>query len=109
MTGVPFDSPLIPTQLIEAAANLLIFFFLLWLRKRRSFDGQIIYAYLMSYSVARFVIEFWRDDPRGQVLGFSTSQFIAVLLFAVGFGLTLYERRKSARAVAHGDVTAPVS
>jgi phosphatidylglycerol:prolipoprotein diacylglycerol transferase len=111
LTGVPIDSPLVPTQLIEAAANLLIFAFLLWLRKRRSFDGQIIYAYLMTYSVARFVIEFWRDDPRGQVLGLSTSQFIAVLLFALGLALTIYElRRKSAASAARGsDVAAHVS
>src|SRR5215831_16912643 len=45
LTGVPIDSALIPTQLIEAAANFLIFAFLLWLRKRRSFDGQIICTY----------------------------------------------------------------
>lgn len=111
LTGVPIDSALIPTQLIEAAANLLIFFFLLWLRKRRSFDGQIIYAYLMVYSVARFTIEFWRADERGQVLGLSTSQFIAILLFALGLLLTVYElRRKAARSAAHGsDVAAHVS
>lgn len=111
LTGVPIDSALVPTQLIEAGANLLIFAFLLWLRKRRSFDGQIIYTYLMTYSVARFVIEFWRDDPRGQVLGLSTSQFIAVLLFALGLVLTFYERRrKAARSAARGsDVAAQVS
>lgn len=111
LTGVPIDSALVPTQLIEAAANLLIFGFLLWLRKRRSFEGEVIYAYLMTYSVVRFVIEFWRDDPRGQVLGLSTSQFIAVLLFALGLALTIYERRrKGARPAARGsDVAAHVS
>ena len=35
----------------------------MWLRKRRAFEGQIIYSYLMIYGVARFTIEFWRDDP----------------------------------------------
>jgi len=111
LTGVPIDSALVPTQLIEAAANLLIFVFLLWLRKRRSFDGEVIYAYLMTYSVVRFVIEFWRDDPRGQVLGLSTSQFIAVVLFAVGLALTIYVvRLKAAGSGARGsDVAAHVS
>lgn len=111
LTGVPIDAPLIPTQLIEAGANLLIFGFLLWLRKRRLFDGQIIYSYLMSYSVARFVIEFWRDDPRGQIWGLSTSQFIAVLLFTLGLVLTAYElRRKPLGSSAPGkDVAAHVS
>jgi phosphatidylglycerol:prolipoprotein diacylglycerol transferase len=81
---------LVPTQLIEAILNLGIFFILLWLRKRRRFEGQVIYAYLMLYGIARFTIEFWRDDPRGQVLMLSTSQFISIIMFLVGFALTLY-------------------
>lgn len=94
LTGVPIDTALVPTQLIEAAANLLIFAFLLWLTKRRKFEGQIIYSYLMIYSVARFTIEFWRDDPRGTVFGLSTSQFISVVMFAFGFIMTLYHWRR---------------
>jgi phosphatidylglycerol:prolipoprotein diacylglycerol transferase len=94
LTGVPIDSALVPTQLIEAAANLLIFGFLLWLTKRRKFEGQIIYSYLMIYSVARFTIEFWRDDPRGTVLGLSTSQFISIVMFVFGFIMTLYYWRR---------------
>jgi len=94
LTGVPIDSALVPTQLIEAAANLVILGVLLWLRKRRTFDGQIIFAYLILYSIARFTIEFWRADWRGYVFGLSTSQFISVILFVVGVGLTLYHRRR---------------
>lgn len=95
LTGVPIDSALVPTQLIEAAVNLLIFAFLLWLTKRRKFEGQIIYAYLMIYAVARFTIEFWRDDPRGAVLGLSTSQFISIIMFALGFAMTIYRWRRT--------------
>jgi phosphatidylglycerol:prolipoprotein diacylglycerol transferase len=87
--------------LIEAAANLAIFGFLMWLRKRRAFDGQIIYSYLMIYGVTRFTIEFWRDDPRGQVFGLSTSQFISVIMFVLGLAMTLYYwRRRSGQPVA---------
>jgi phosphatidylglycerol:prolipoprotein diacylglycerol transferase len=70
-----------PTQLYEAVATLVIFVALLWLSRRRRFAGQIVLAYALMYAVARFVIEFWRDDPRGVVLGLSTSQFIAALVF----------------------------
>ncbi|HXG68416.1 MAG TPA: prolipoprotein diacylglyceryl transferase [Blastocatellia bacterium] len=101
LTGVPIDVHLVPTQLIEAAANFAIFGLLLWLRKRRAFDGQIIFTYLIVYSVARFTIEFWRDDPRGEWLGLSTSQLIAVILFALGLGLMIYHwRRKPAQQVS---------
>ncbi|MCI0489598.1 MAG: prolipoprotein diacylglyceryl transferase [Blastocatellia bacterium] len=102
LTGVPIDVALVPTQLIEAAANLSIFLFLIWLRKRRAFEGQIIFAYLMLYSVARFTIEFWRDDPRGWVLGLSTSQFISVVMFPLALALAIYYwRRSSTEKMAH--------
>ncbi|HEX8089349.1 MAG TPA: prolipoprotein diacylglyceryl transferase family protein, partial [Blastocatellia bacterium] len=52
------------------------------------------YTYLMVYSVARFTIEFWRDDPRGHVLWLSTSQFISIILFALGLILALYQWRR---------------
>jgi prolipoprotein diacylglyceryltransferase len=68
----------------------------LWLHKRRRFNGQVIYAYLMVYSVARFTIEFWRDDQRGWVLGISTSQFISIALFLLGLALMIYNWRRGA-------------
>lgn len=68
-----------PTQLYESAAMLLIFLLLLLLFRHRRFHGQVMLAYVMLYAIARFIIEFWRDDPRGEVLGISTSQFIAVV------------------------------
>src|SRR5919199_100676 len=62
ITGVPLDVDLHPTQLYESAATLLIFLFLLWLHRRKRFSGQVILLYAVLYSVARFTIEFWRDD-----------------------------------------------
>jgi phosphatidylglycerol---prolipoprotein diacylglyceryl transferase len=111
LTGVPVDSALVPTQLIEAAANLAIFGLLIWLRKRRAFEGQVIYSYLMLYGVARFTIEFWRDDPRGQIAGLSTSQVISIIMFVLGLALTLYywRRRPDQQAARSGDVAAQAS
>jgi len=104
LTCVPITSALIPTQLIESASNLIIFGLLLWLRKRRAFDGQIIFAYAMLYSIARFTVEFWRDDPRGVILGLSTSQFISVLMFPAALGLSVYYwRRSRSQAVKVGN------
>jgi phosphatidylglycerol---prolipoprotein diacylglyceryl transferase len=81
--GTPIDVPLHPTQLYESAATLAIFAFLIWLLKRKRFDGQVVLAYVVLYSVARFTIEFFRgDSARGFVLGglLSTSQSIAIVL-----------------------------
>jgi phosphatidylglycerol---prolipoprotein diacylglyceryl transferase len=72
----------------------VIFLVLLWMFRRRRFHGQIVLAYALLYSVARFIVEFWRDDPRGEIFGLSTSQFIAIVLFVgamVGF---VYRWRK---------------
>jgi len=81
--GVPLWVPLHPTQLYEAAANLVICS-ILWLKlRRKKFDGQVFVLYLTLYSLARFTIEFFRGDPdRGFLLGglLSTSQFISVIL-----------------------------
>jgi phosphatidylglycerol---prolipoprotein diacylglyceryl transferase len=81
--GTPMDTPLHPTQLYESGATLLIFFFLLAVAKRKRFDGQVALTYVLLYSVARFVIEFFRGDvARGSVFGgaLSTSQFLSLLL-----------------------------
>jgi len=105
LTGVPIDSALVPTQLIEAVVNLLIFVFLLWLTKRRRFEGQVIFAYLMIYSVARFIIEFWRADPRGELFGLSTSQLVSVVMFPLALLLTIYYWRRNKNSSQKSEVS----
>jgi phosphatidylglycerol:prolipoprotein diacylglycerol transferase len=83
-----------PTQLYEAGATLVIFALLLVMFRRRRFDGQIVLAYAMLYAVARFAIEFWRDDPRGVVLGVSTSQLIAIVVFVGALIAYFYRGRR---------------
>lgn len=91
------DAPikLHPTQLYEAGATLLIFIVLLVMYRRRRFQGQIILAYAILYAAARFTIEFWRDDLRGEILDLSTSQFIAIILFIGAFAAFVYRIRQS--------------
>ena len=78
----PLHVPLHPTQLYEAAGGLLLFLFLVWMEERRSFEGQIFWLFLFSYSILRFLIEFVRDDPRGSLFWafLSTSQALGILL-----------------------------
>lgn len=92
-----------PTQLYEAAATALIFVALLLLRRTRAFEGQVILAYAVLYSIARFVIEFWRDDPRGQIWGLSTSQLIAIIVFLGS--VALYVHRSRHRALTESSRT----
>ena len=113
ITGVPLDVYLHPTQLYESFAMLFVFFFLFWLHKHRRFNGQVILFYALLYSVIRFAIEFWRDDPRGDLFGLttltglSTSQLISLIVGASALVLLIMRwRRAAGMTKAHG-VAAP--
>ena len=101
ITGVPTDAHLHPTQLYESFAMLLVFLFLLWLHKHKRFSGQVILAYALLYSVIRFLIEFVRDDPRGDVFGLtsltglSTSQLISLVIGITALILLIRRRRRT--------------
>jgi phosphatidylglycerol:prolipoprotein diacylglycerol transferase len=80
--GTPLGVSLHPTQLYESGAALLILGGLL-LAERGSkwFVGRTFWTYLLLYPTARFIIEFYRGDPRGTAFDLvSTSQFVSLLL-----------------------------
>ncbi|MDD3582113.1 MAG: prolipoprotein diacylglyceryl transferase [Desulfobacca sp.] len=86
-TLAPQGIPVHPTQLYESLLAFGNFALILWLRKRKSFDGQLTCAYLALAGLIRFAVEFFRGDFRGPVIvaGMPLTQVIALLL-AVGFG-----------------------
>ncbi len=95
MFGVPLGIPLHPTQLYEALVEALLFVFLLWQRKNKSFDGQTFSLYLALYGAARFTLEFVRDDPdRGFLFDgrLSISQFLSLLLIALSAAFWYWKR-----------------
>lgn len=82
-----------PTQIYESVSLFILFAGLMFLFKRRRFDGQVALVYLMTYPIIRSVIEIYRGDTiRGFVIDgiLSTSQFISILVFAAGLGLLIY-------------------
>jgi phosphatidylglycerol---prolipoprotein diacylglyceryl transferase len=107
ITGTPMGMPLEPTQLFESAVEFANFILLMWLLKRRKFDGQVFGAFLFIYGIARFFLEFLRDDPgRGTVFGgvMSGTQLIAIGL-VLGGGL-IWWLRPGAKQVAREPVSA---
>ncbi len=88
--------PVIPTQLIESAANLALFavMIVIFLRHYRRL-GFATGVYLVAYAVLRFLIEFLRGDPRASVGPLSISQAIGVGLAAAGLCALLYSRRQT--------------
>lgn len=87
--------PVLPTQLFEAAALLVLFALVLaiYLRTRRYAAG----VYLVGYAFIRFGLEYLRGDPRAAVGPFSISQTISIGVFLAGVVfLTLAFRRPRA-------------
>jgi phosphatidylglycerol:prolipoprotein diacylglycerol transferase len=96
--GTPLDVHLHPTQLYEASAEALILGLLLATESRgKAFSGRTFWSYILLYGASRFVIEFYRGDPRGMVMGLvSTSQFIS--LFLMPLAIVMLIRLRSIRA-----------
>ena len=93
--GTPLNEPLHPTQLYEAGAEALILVLLLATESRgRRFPGRTFWLYMLLYAVSRFVIEFYRGDPRGTVGMFSTSQFISLVLAPLSIVMLIYLSRQ---------------
>ncbi len=91
--------PLHPTQLYDAANGLAIFVILVWMEKRKTFDGQVFGCFVFLYSATRFFIEMVRGDPRGSFLGsaLSTSQGIGLSLAMTSLFMLLYLKRACRR------------
>jgi phosphatidylglycerol:prolipoprotein diacylglycerol transferase len=82
----PLNTPLFPTQLMEAIYIFLIMIALLILRERRTFYGQLFLLYIVLYAVGRSILEIWRgDSARGFIIEhyLSHSQFIAAILILI--------------------------
>lgn len=74
-----------PTFLYEGMWNFGVLLLLLWFRKQKRGDGQMMAIYFMGYGVGRFLIEGLRTDSL--YIGSSSlraSQCLALILVAVG-------------------------
>ena len=98
-TGTPLNVPLHPTQIYEAGAEFLILGILLATeRKGRPYPGRTFWLYMLLYAASRYIIEMYRGDPRGIIMGFSTSQFISVILAPLAVIMLVYLSRQTSKA-----------
>lgn len=81
-----------PTQIYSSIFDILLAVFLLRYDKKERKDGRVFSMYVIIYAVGRFLVEFLRDDPRGNVGALSTSQFISIITLT--FGIILYNINK---------------
>jgi phosphatidylglycerol:prolipoprotein diacylglycerol transferase len=107
--GVTFSDPrslaptgraLHPTQLYEAGAMLLLFALLWRLRRRKRFEGQLFWGYVLIYGLARAAIETLRGDFRGTwaaAYGLSPSQGIGLAMALLSAGMLAFLGRRTCR------------
>jgi phosphatidylglycerol:prolipoprotein diacylglycerol transferase len=95
--GTPLGVPLHPTQVYDAGAELIILIVLLATERRgKVFAGRTFWLYILLYGVSRFIVELYRGDERGSVMGLSTSQFISVVAVPLAIGMLLWLRNRAA-------------
>lgn len=96
-SAAPTGVPLFPVQLLEAFCLFILFTVLLIIfLKSDNRNTACICTYAFSYSVIRFVLEFFRGDiERGGIGPISTSQLISILIFAIAIvSLIISNKRK---------------
>lgn len=85
---------LFPIQAVESLLNMLLFVALLFYTRTKRNGVITLSVYLIAYSLIRFILEFFRGDLiRGIYWGFSTSQWISVLLIATAAVIIAFSRR----------------
>jgi phosphatidylglycerol:prolipoprotein diacylglycerol transferase len=101
--GTPLNVPLHPTQIYLSVNAFVIFLLLQWAYRRKTFDGEVFWLYLLLYSVTRGILEIWRGDlVRGFVIPgiLSTSQFIGVLVALGSIAMLVFLSRRQKIATA---------
>lgn len=99
VAGLSPDVSVLPTQLFEAALNILVFAALMLYTRKKRKGFTALYVYLTIYGVERFVLEFFRgDEIRGIFGAFSTSQWISIILIVIAVGCMILERYKKPSA-----------
>ncbi len=91
--------PVLPTMLIEAIFELILFIVMMSTRKKTKTYNIEIYA--LAYGVFRFIMEFFRGDNRGNTGFFLTpSQFMSMILWIGAGFLILYKQGKIFKKLA---------
>lgn len=82
-----------PTFLYESLCNTVILLFLLWYRKHKKYEGELLNIYMMGYGIARFLIESLRTDQLLlPVVNFPVSQLVSIVIIIAGIGFEVYVR-----------------
>lgn len=84
-----------PTFLYESIWDLGVFLFLLWFRRKKGLKhGDVFLAYIIFYSIGRFVVEGFRTDSLMLTPSLRMAQVISALLIVSAGCILFYRHRK---------------
>ncbi|TES92916.1 MAG: prolipoprotein diacylglyceryl transferase [Candidatus Cloacimonadota bacterium] len=82
--GAAESLPVIPTQLFAVLDNLIIFTILIFLSRRKPFQGFLIWLFFGLYGLHRFIIDFFRYyEDVAKVLGILTLSQVTSLVIII--------------------------
>ncbi len=75
-----------PTQIYDSLLNLAFYAALVWLYRRKKFDGQVFATYLVGYALLRSFVEVFRGDYPQYYLGgvVTPAQLVSIGIIAAG-------------------------
>jgi len=85
------DLPVHPTFLYESILDFAIFALLLWMRKKKKFDGEVFCLYFVTYCLGRAFIEGLRTDSL-MIGTIRVSQLLSIVL-VIAFGIFIIYKR----------------
>lgn len=87
-----FPRLLHPTQIYDALLSLGLYAVLAWIHRRKKFDGQVFALYLVSYAIARSIVEVFRGDYSDRYLGGIATPAHLLSVAILMAGLILYRK-----------------
>lgn len=95
--GILVNNKLVhPSQLYEAfLEGFCIFIILVLIRSKLRFQGELIGYYMLLYSIARFVVEFFReaDIQIGYFYGVSMGQILSIITLIISIIFLIYVKK----------------
>ena len=94
VNGVNFIS-VHPTFLYESLWNIGVLLILLLIRRKKAFDGELFFMYLMLYGVGRFWIESMRTDQLMMIgIHLPVSSVLSLILIVISLIFLIYQFMK---------------
>ena len=98
LAGMAFHyEKIFPVQIFSSFLLLMLFLILSLIYKYKRFNGEVVASYLILYSIARFIIEFFRGDNPHFAFGLTVFQIICLVIFLVAVPTYIWQLYQNSR------------